>query len=114
MSLIIRIILIVFSVAVTAVAAHFVFGYSAVERHDAMHLKIELTVLATAIARFSPWFYTVPLILGALGAATVRRRWHDECVVAITAFAILFAIAWPLLCLFAFRVSHQILGNQVI
>lgn len=107
----IRIVLVAFSVAITAAAAHFVVGYGGIELNNAARLEIELPTLATFMARFSPWFYAVPLILGAAGLITLRKRWHVECVVLVAAIGILFAIVWPLLCIYAFRLPYEIIGT---
>lgn len=100
MTYVTRGILVVTAIAACGIACGFVAPYSAMEHDNAIYNDMALPSATRLVAILAPWGFVIPLSL-AIVAWAWRRS--DFAAVVVCCIAALFSLAWPLLCILAWR-----------
>lgn len=100
-------ILAVTAIAACGIACGFVAAYFVIEYNNAIRNDAALPSLTRFVAVLAPWGFVVPLSLAIV--AWVGRR-SDFAAVVACCFAALFSLAWPLLCILAWRLPYELIG----
>jgi hypothetical protein len=98
----------------TLLACLFVLGYHSIKHHNHVeHGQLDLPTATRCVAAAAPWTFVVPLVVLVLGALFLKPRApHNLAIVVLTSIAWLFALAWPLLCLWAWELPFVLLAGE--
>lgn len=99
------------AIAIAVVACLFVVRYSSLEANNARWLSIELPLLTRLMADGSAWGFGIPVLLAAV---YLIRRDSQLLALIVSGIAAIFALAWMLLCLYAWRMPYEIIGTQAV
>ena len=103
-----RIVHLVASSLACLIGVCFVLGYNGVYYHNNVeHRQImDLPAITNFFAVFTPWALLLPPSIFAVGLAARKHEWT---FLIVTYFGWLFAIAWPLSCIFAWECPFVLL-----
>ena len=100
--------------AAAVVATWFVWAYCANFYHNlVVHFDLALPWTTEFVVRMGPWAWLVPVWLLVIGAVCLARRRAAVVVALVTALLWLFAVAWPLFCLWAWQVPFVRLTSSL-
>lgn len=96
------------------ISAGFVFLYNAVKANNARWQGIELPSLTAFYEWASPYGLAVPAAIFLVGIGCLRLRTCPDLVLDIVScFGWLYALAWPLGCIFAWEVPYVIIRTGI-
>ncbi len=102
-----KVVRILTSALATLVAILFVYGYSGIKYHNAVeHGQMAIPPMLEFIHATGYWALAVPICVILAGVAFSRRELP---IIIIVNISWLSALAWPLLCIFAWEVPFIIL-----
>jgi hypothetical protein len=94
------------------VSAGFVFLYNAIKANNARWQGMELPSLTAFYEWASPYGLAIPAAILLTGIGCLRLRTRPDLVLNIVSyFGWLYALAWPLGCIFAWEVPYVIIGT---
>ena len=102
-----HVIRIVSSSAATLIAALFVLGYHSIKYHNNVyHGRMPIPYCLQWVHAAAHWMFLVPLVVLVLGVLCLKRSLMVTVVISV---AWLFALAWPLLCIWAWELPFLLL-----
>lgn len=94
----------------TLISALFVLGYDGIKYHNSRSEHICLPDMLGWFHAISPWMFVVPSVVLVLGLLLLKR---PSALTVMVTISWLFALAWPLACILAWKVP-DISGIDII
>ncbi|UCG81718.1 MAG: hypothetical protein JSV60_05435 [Desulfobacterales bacterium] len=109
-----RIVRILASTIAALLSATFVFWYNAIKTNNARWQGIQLPSLTAFYEWASPYGIAVPAGILLTGIVCLRLTARQDLVVNVVSYlGWLYALAWPLGCIFAWEVPYVIIGPGI-
>ena len=98
----------------TLLSCLFALGSHSVKCHNLVeHERLDLPCATHWVASAVPWVFVVPLVVLVLGVIFLRSRTRHALAITVLAnIAWLFALAWPLFCLYAWELPSVLLAGE--